>query len=60
MGITFSRFGKFSVIISLNVLQIPFAWIFSHSSLPMILRFGFYEVAEFLHISFIGLELFDK
>jgi hypothetical protein len=40
MGITFSRFGKFSVIILLNILWIPFACTYSPSSMPMILRFG--------------------
>jgi hypothetical protein len=34
------RFGKFSVIILLNILWIPFAWTSSPSSIPIILRFG--------------------
>jgi hypothetical protein len=40
MGITFSRFGMFSVIILLNILWIPFGCTYSPSSMPMILRFG--------------------
>jgi hypothetical protein len=32
MGIDFSKFGKFSVIILLNILHIPFACISSPSS----------------------------
>jgi hypothetical protein len=41
MGKTFSRFGKYSVIILLNILHIPLACTSSHSSMTMILRFGF-------------------
>jgi hypothetical protein len=33
------RFGKFSVIILLNILWIPLIWTFSPSSVPMILSF---------------------
>jgi hypothetical protein len=47
MGITFSKFGKFSVIILLDILQNPFACTSSSSSfssssslMPVILRFG--------------------
>jgi hypothetical protein len=40
MGIAFSRFGKFSVIVLLSILQIPFACTSYPSSMPMILRFG--------------------
>jgi hypothetical protein len=40
MGKTFSRFRKFSVIILLNILCVPFACAPSHSSMPIILRFG--------------------
>jgi hypothetical protein len=39
-GMDFSRFGKFSVIVSLNILQIPFAYTSSPSLMPMILMFG--------------------
>jgi hypothetical protein len=34
MGISFSRFGKFSAIILLNILRIPFACTSSPSSTP--------------------------
>jgi hypothetical protein len=40
MVIVFSRFGKFSVIILLNMLRIPFACTSSSFSMPVILRFG--------------------
>jgi hypothetical protein len=40
MGIAFSKFGKFSVIILLTILQIPFACTSSTSSMLMILQFG--------------------
>jgi hypothetical protein len=38
MGISYSRFGKFSVNVLLNILQISFAC--TSSSMPIILRFG--------------------
>jgi hypothetical protein len=40
MVIVFSIFGKFSVIILLNMLCIPFTYTSSSSSMPVILRFG--------------------
>jgi hypothetical protein len=40
MCIVFFRFGKFSVIILLNILWILFARTSSYSSMPMILWFG--------------------
>jgi hypothetical protein len=59
VGIDFSRFGKFSVIIILlNILRFPFACTSSPFSMPMILSFGFDAVCEFLHFLFTGLELF--
>jgi hypothetical protein len=59
MGIDFSKFGKFSVIILLNILCLPFAYTSSPSSIPMILRFCLLLESEFLHIAFTGLDLFD-
>jgi hypothetical protein len=60
MGKIFLRFGKFPVIILLNILQIPFACISSPYSMAMILRFGLFDgVSEVLHIPFTVLELFD-
>jgi hypothetical protein len=51
--------GKFSAVILLNILCIPFACTSSPSSMPMILRFGLFDgVTEFLHIPFTALELF--
>jgi hypothetical protein len=58
MGKTFSRFGKFSVIILLNILCIP--WL-----APVLLQcrnsqvWSFNGVIKFLHIPFIALELFE-
>jgi hypothetical protein len=40
MDKTSLRFGKFSVIVSLNILHICLAYTSSSSSMPMILRFG--------------------
>jgi hypothetical protein len=40
MGIVFSRFGNFSVIILLNRLRVPFACTSTPYPMPMILRFG--------------------
>jgi hypothetical protein len=40
MGKIFLRFGKFSVIILLNILCIPLSYTSSPSSMPMIFRFG--------------------
>jgi hypothetical protein len=60
MGKTFLRFGKLSDIILLTILHIPLACTSFPSSMPMILRFDFFDgVAEFLHIPFTGLELSD-
>jgi hypothetical protein len=56
MGIDFSRFGKFSVIILLNILWIPFACT-SSSLMPVILRFGlwwsWWIVADSFHRSWV-------
>jgi hypothetical protein len=54
MGIVFSRFGKFLVIILLIILQIPFACTSSSSQV-----WSFDGVDDFLHIPFTGFELFE-
>jgi hypothetical protein len=61
MGIAYSRFEKFSDIIFLNMLQIPFActMIFSFFNAHDSQVWSCDGVGEFLHISFAGLELFD-
>jgi hypothetical protein len=63
MGNSFSRFGKFSAIILLNILLFQqrrgglylFSFFNAHDS--QVWSFG--GVAEFLNIPFIALELFD-
>jgi hypothetical protein len=59
MGIVFSRFGKFSVLVLLNILQIPFAFTSSPSSTHDSQVWFFDRVGEFLHIPFTGLEFSD-
>jgi hypothetical protein len=60
MGIVFSRFGKFSVIILLNILRIPFALpLFSFFNGHDSQVWSFDGVGEFLHIPVTGLELSD-
>jgi hypothetical protein len=54
----FSRFGKFSVIILLNILQIPFLGPLLLLQWPCQVWF-FDGVSEFFHIPFTGLELSD-
>jgi hypothetical protein len=51
MGIAFSTLGKFSVIILLNILHIPFACTCTPSSMPVILRFCLFWSQWFLAYS---------
>jgi hypothetical protein len=60
MGTAFSRFGKFSVIILLNILHISFfLHLFFYFNAHYSQVWPFVGVAEFLHIPFTALELFD-
>jgi hypothetical protein len=60
MDKTFSRFGTCSVIILLNILHIPLALhLFSFFNAHDSQVWSFDGVAEFLHIAFTALELFD-
>jgi hypothetical protein len=58
MGKTFSRFGKFSVIILLNMLCMPLVCMSSPSSMHDYQVWSF-DVVAFLHTPFTALELFD-
>jgi hypothetical protein len=59
MGKTVLRFGKFSIIILLNVLHILLPCNSSPSSIPDIQVWCFDGVGEFLNIPFTAVELFD-
>jgi hypothetical protein len=52
MGLSFSRFGKFSVIILLNVLCIPFAFTSSVSRCPWFSSLVFWWIRWVLAFSF--------